>query len=147
MILFHAELAVSELKDQLYFYNISTIKGHKQIVYLIEFQFMSWARNENAYKVSSIFNDSGFRKGEGRSSTYLQIQDRRDRKLNVQNKCPKGLICIAKLHCVRTRSLRWYKPLSVDKNCHVWQLGYLGSTTTKNVKALVFVCTDCYNKH
>lgn len=41
-------------------------------------------------------------KGEGRCSAYLQIQDRRDRKLNVHNKCPKGLICIAKLHCVRT---------------------------------------------
>lgn len=29
MILFYAELALPELKYQLYFYNISTIKGHK----------------------------------------------------------------------------------------------------------------------
>lgn len=36
MILFYAELAVPELKDQLYLYNTSAIKEHKHTVYLIE---------------------------------------------------------------------------------------------------------------
>lgn len=36
MILFEAELTLPELGDQLYFYNISTIKACKLIICLIE---------------------------------------------------------------------------------------------------------------
>lgn len=60
---------------------------------------------DKAYNVSSVSHDSGSKiegGGEMAEAACLQIQDRRDRKLNVQNKGPKGFICMAELHCVRT---------------------------------------------